>query len=91
MSLKRGWAKLSGDEGTLVSLAHPRGWACHWSPQAPSIIHDSEGSSAAAGSPGGTVATGTGLVTAEWESSLDQERTELGPWTKLSLAEPQFT
>lgn len=57
-----------------MSLACSRDRACHWSLLASFIIHDSEGSSAAAGSPGLTVATGTELVTAGVESSLGLTR-----------------
>lgn len=73
-SLKRGWDRPPGDRGTLGVLGMFSRPGLSLEPAAPFIIHDSEGSSAAAGSPGRTVATGTGLVTAGLESSLGLTR-----------------
>lgn len=78
-------------EGHLVSLARSGLWACHRSPQASSIIHDPSGSSAAAGSPGGTVAAGTGLVTTNGQAprasqGKDQARTS----EEAAFTETQF-
>lgn len=54
-----------------MSLASPRGQACHWSPPASFIIHDSTGGSTAAGAQEVQWRQGqTGLVTTGWENSL---------------------
>lgn len=74
VSLKRGWVRPPGDGGTLGVLGMFSRPGLSLEPAAPFIIHDSEGSPAAAGSPGRTVATETGLVTGGLESSLGLTR-----------------